>query len=208
MNINRKQLRLALTALALLLNQVSYANDLQQSDQKEAFMEQNIVTLKGSPVRISGSLPRLGIQAQDFVLIDKDLKKRSLKDYSGKRKLISIVPSLDTAVCSLSAKKFNQAIKENPQEGVVLNVSADLPFAQSRFCHAEEVDNIICLSTMGSKDFSEGYGILMLDGPLANLCARAIVVLDENDTVIYTELVPEITQEPNYDKALEHFFKK
>jgi thiol peroxidase len=166
------------------------------------------VTFKGSPVRISGSLPRLGIQAPDFVLIDKDLKKCSLKDYSGKRKLISIVPSLDTAVCSLSAKKFNQAIKANPQEGVVLNVSADLPFAQSRFCHAEQVDTIICLSMMGSKDFAEAYGILMLDGPLANLCARAIVVLDENDMVVYTELVPEITQEPNYDKALEHFLKK
>lgn len=166
------------------------------------------VTFKGSPVRISGSLPRLGIQAPDFVLIDKDLKKCSLKDYSGKRKLISIVPSLDTAVCSLSAKKFHQAIKANPQEGVVLNVSADLPFAQSRFCHAEQVDTIICLSMMGSKDFAEAYGILMLDGPLANLCARAIVVLDENDMVVYTELVPEITQEPNYDKALEHFLKK
>jgi len=165
------------------------------------------VTFKGSPIHVSGSLPRLGIQAPDFVLTDKDLNKRSLKDYSGKRKLISIVPSLDTSVCSLSAKKFNRSIKENPEAGIVLNISADLPFAQSRFCHAEEVDTIICLSTMGSKDFAEAYGILMLDGPLANLCARAIVVLDENDTVIYTELVPEITKEPNYDKALEHFFK-
>lgn len=166
------------------------------------------VTFKGSPVHISGSLPRLGIQAPDFVLIDKDLKKRSLKDYSGKRKLISIVPSLDTSVCSLSAKKFNQEIKKNPQAGIVLNVSADLPFAQSRFCHAEKVDNIICLSVMVSKDFAHSYGILMLDGPLANLCARAIVVLDEEDKVIYTELVPEITQEPNYDKALKFFLKK
>lgn len=165
------------------------------------------VTFKGSPIHISGSLPRLGIQAPDFVLTDKDLNKRSLKDYSGKRKLISIVPSLDTSVCSLSAKKFNRSIKENPEAGIVLNISADLPFAQSRFCHAEEVNTIICLSTMGSKDFAEAYGILMLDGPLANLCARAIVVLDENNTIIYTELVPEITEEPNYDKALEHFFK-
>lgn len=171
-------------------------------------MEQNTVTLKGSPIHISGSLPRLGIQAPDFVLTDKDLKKRSLKDYSGKRKLISIVPSLDTPVCSLSAKKFNQSIKENPEAGIVLNISADLPFAQSRFCHAEEVDTIACLSMMGSKDFAEAYGILMLDGPLANLCARAIVVLDENNTVIYTELVPEIAQEPNYAEALKHFLKK
>jgi len=166
------------------------------------------VTFKGSPIRISGSLPRLGIQAPDFVLIDKDLKQRSLKDYSGKRKLISIVPSLDTAVCSLSAKKFNQAIKANSESGIILNISADLPFAQSRFCHTEEVNNIICLSMMGSKDFAQSYGILILDGPLANLCARAIVILDENNTVIYTELVPEITQEPNYDKALDLFLKK
>jgi len=165
------------------------------------------VTFKGSPIHISGSLPRLGIQAPDFVLTDKDLNKRSLKDYSGKRKLISIVPSLDTPVCSLSAKKFNRSIKENSEAGIDLNISADLPFAQSRFCHAEEVNTIICLSTMGSKDFAEAYGILMLDGPFANLCARAVVVLDENNTIIYTELVPEITEEPNYDKALEHFFK-
>ncbi|MDR2539504.1 MAG: thiol peroxidase [Chlamydiales bacterium] len=166
------------------------------------------ITFKGSPVHISGSLPRLGIQAPDFVLIDKDLKKRSLKDYSGKRKLMSIVPSLDTAVCSLSAKKFNQDIKANPKAGVVLNISADLPFAQSRFCHAEKVDTIVCLSMMGSKDFAQSYGVLILDGPLANLCARAIVVLDENDMVIYTELVPEITQEPNYEEALKYFIKK
>lgn len=166
------------------------------------------VTFKGSPIHISGSLPRLGIQSPDFVLIDKDLKKCSLKDYPGKRKLISIVPSLDTAVCSLSAKKFNQEIKKHPEAGIVLNVSADLPFAQSRFCHAEEIDHVICLSLMGSKDFAHSYGILMLDGPLANLCARAIVVLDEDDKVIYTELVPEITQEPNYEEALKHFLKK
>lgn len=171
-------------------------------------MKQNTVTLKGSPIHISGSLPRLGIQAPDFVLTDKDLNKRSLKDYPGKRKLISIVPSLDTPVCSLSAKKFNEEIKKHPQAGIVLNISADLPFAQSRFCHAEEVDTIICLSTMGSKDFAEAYGILILDGPLANLCARAIVVLDENNTVIYTELVPEMTKEPNYTEALKHFFKE
>lgn len=166
------------------------------------------VTFKGSPVHISGSLPKLGMQAPDFTLIDKDLKKRSLKDYSGKRKLISILPSLDTKVCSLSAKKFNQAIKEHFQEGIVLNVSADLPFAQSRFCHAESIDNVICLSMMNSKDFAQSYGILMLDGPLAGLCARAVLVLDENDTVIYTELVSEITQEPNYEKALQHFSKQ
>lgn len=99
-------------------------------------------------------------------------------------------------------------MKTNPEAGIVLNISADLPFAQNRFCRAEEINAIVCLSMMGSKDFAEAYGILMLDGPLANLCARAIVVLDENDMVIYTELVPEITQEPNYEQALKHFLKK
>lgn len=168
-------------------------------------MEQTIqITFKGSPIHINGSLPRLGMQAPDFTLIDTNLNKRSLKDYLGKCKLISAVPSLDTQVCSLSAKKFNQAIKERPQEGIVLNVSADLPFAQNR----EGVDNIICLSMMNSKDFAQSYGILMLDGPIAGLCARAVIVLDENDTVIYTELVPEITQEPNYEKALQCFLKQ
>lgn len=171
-------------------------------------MKQNIITLKGLPIHVSGLLPQLGIQAPDFSLKDKSLKECSLKDYSGKRKLISIVPSLDTPVCSLSAKKFNQFIKTNPSAGIILNISADLPFAQSRFCHIEEVDAIIYLSTMGSKDFAQSYGVLMLDGPLANLCARAIIVLDENDIVIYTELVPEITQEPNYAEAFKHFFKE
>lgn len=160
------------------------------------------VTLKGNPIRISGNLPAIGTKVPDFQLVDKDLQDRSLKDYKGKQKLISIVPSLDTQVCSLSAKKFNERIQNHP-EIAVLVVSADLPFAQGRFCSAEKISNLSTLSMMRSKEFAKAYGILIETGPLAGICARAVVVTDENDIVIYRELVPEITQEPNYDQALK-----
>lgn len=164
------------------------------------------VTLKGKPVQIHGNLPSQGTKAPDFQLAGSDLHDRSLKDYQGKRKMIYIVPSLDTATCSLSTKKFNEQIASHP-EVTVLVVSADLPFAQKRMCSAEKVQNIIPLSMMRSKDFAKAYGVLIEDGPLAGICTRAVVVLDENDQVVYTELVPEISQEPNYDKALEALFK-
>lgn len=165
------------------------------------------ITLKGNPIHTSGHLPAIGKAAPDFQLVDGDLNNRSLKDYKGKRKIISIVPSLDTAVCSLSTKKFNEKIKGHP-EVVVLVVSADLPFAQKRMCSAENVINVIPLSMMRNKEFAKAYGVLIEDGPLAGICARAIVVLDENDHVVYTEQVPEIAQEPSYEKALEALFKK
>ncbi len=164
------------------------------------------VTLKGKPVQVSGNLPSQGAKAPDFQLADGDLRDRSLKDYTGKRKMIYIVPSLDTPTCSLSTKKFNEQIKSHP-EVTVLVVSADLPFAQKRMCSAENVQNIIPLSMMRSKDFAKAYGVLIEDGPLAGICARAVVVLDDNDQVVYTELVSEITQEPNYDKALQALLK-
>ena len=164
------------------------------------------ITLKGNPIHTNGNLPSVGAKAPDFLLVDADLKDRSLKDYGSKRKLISIVPSLDTAVCSLSTKKFNEQIKSHP--GVIaLVVSADSPFAQKRVCSAENALNIISLSMMRSKDFARDYGVLIESGPLAGFCARAVVVLDENDKVVYTELVPEIAQEPDYDKALAALFK-
>jgi thioredoxin-dependent peroxiredoxin len=164
------------------------------------------ITLKGKPTRTNGKLPALGAKAPDFELAGGDLSNCSLKDYQGKRKLISIVPSLDTPVCSLSTKKFNEEIKTHP-EVVALVVSADLPFAQKRACAAENVANVVPLSMMRSKQFAESYGVLIQDGPLAGICARAVVVLDENNTVLYTELVPEISQEPNYAKALEALLK-
>ena len=165
------------------------------------------VTLKGNPIETSGELPNLQSKAPEFTLVDKDLKDRHLSDFKGKRKLLSIVPSLDTPTCSLSAKKFNDAAKQHP-EVVILVISADSPFAQKRFCGAEGVNNIITLSMMRSKDFAKDYGILIITGPLAGICARAVLVLDENDKVLYTELVPEIAQEPNYEKALAILFGK
>lgn len=164
------------------------------------------VTLKGNPIRTSGELPAVGSSAPDFVLVDSGLADRSLKDYKGKRKLISIVPSLDTATCSLSTKKFNEKIQAHP-EVTVLVVSADLPFAQKRMCAAENVANVIPLSMMRTKDFAKTYGVLIENGPLAGICSRAVVVLDENDKVVYTELVAEITTEPDYDKALAALLK-
>src|SRR5271170_4367432 len=160
------------------------------------------ITLKGNPIHTSGNLPSVGSKAPDFQLVDGELNDRSLKDYKGRRKLISIVPSLDTSTCSISTKKFNEKIKSHP-EVTVLVVSADLPFAQKRMCSAENVDNLTPLSMMRSKDFAKSYGVLIENGPLAGICARAVIVLDENDQVVYLQLVPEITQEPDYDKALE-----
>jgi thiol peroxidase len=125
-----------------------------------------------------------------------------LGDFKGKKKIICFVPSLDTAVCSMSAQKFSKAVKERP-EVVVIYMSADTPFALKRVCVAENgIVNIIPLSLVRSKKSAEEYGVLLQDGPLAGICARAVVVLDENDHVIYTELVDEITHEPDYDKAL------
>lgn len=165
------------------------------------------VTLKGNPVRISGALPKVGSQAPDFKVVGGDLKDRTLSEFKGKRVLISIVPSLDTPTCSLSTKKFNDAAKKHP-EVVILTISCDLPFAQKRFCSQENISNVITLSLMRSKDFAKSYGVLIEEGPLAGLCTRAALVLDEKGKVLYTELVPEITEEPNYDKALDILLKK
>jgi thioredoxin-dependent peroxiredoxin len=165
------------------------------------------ITLKGNPIHTNGQLPSVGTRVSDFQLVDADLNNRSLKDFKGKRKMIYTVPSLDTSVCSTSTKKFSEQIKPHP-EVTVLVVSADLPFAQKRFCSLENVANIVPLSMMRSKEFAKTYGILIEDGPLAGICARAVIIVDENDNVIYTELVPEIAQEPNYDRALQVLLKK
>ena len=159
------------------------------------------VTLKGNPVSTSGELPKVGSKAPEFQLTDTDLGDVTLAAFKGKKKLLNIVPSLDTPVCATSTKKFNdQAGKLN--NTVILIVSSDLPFAQKRFCSAENTNSVKTLSMMRSRNFAKDYGVLIQDGPLKGITARAIVVLDENDNVKYTELVPEITQEPNYEKAL------
>ena len=160
------------------------------------------VTLKGKPVRTNGNLPALHIKAPDFKLVDKDLNDRTLHEFQGKRKLISTVPSLDTGVCSLMTKHFNEFAKKH-QNLMILTISADLPFAQKRFCEEEHVHNVLTLSMMRNKDFGKAYGILIEDGPLAGILARSVIVLDEKDHVLYIELVSEISNEPNYHKALE-----
>jgi thiol peroxidase len=160
------------------------------------------ITLHDNEIHTSGDLPRVGSKAPDFTLTNGDLNDVSLGDWVGKKKLLSIFPSVDTPVCALSTKKFNDYAREHP-DTVMLMISADLPFAQKRFCGVDDLENVIPLSTMRSPEFDTNYGVLIEDGPLAGLCARAVLVLDENDTVVHAELVPEIGSEPNYDAALK-----
>jgi thioredoxin-dependent peroxiredoxin len=159
------------------------------------------VTLKGNPIETSGKLPEVGSKAPDFKLVAEDLQDVSLASFAGMRKILNIVPSLDTSVCATSARKFNERAKEIANCAVVM-VSADLPFASERFRSNEGLKDIVTLSMMRSKDFGRDYGVLMTSGPLAGLCARAVVVLDENDKVLHAELVSEIAREPNYEKVL------
>ena len=159
------------------------------------------ITLKGNEIHTNGELPAIGSQAADFKLVDAELGDRSLADYAGQKKLLNIVPSLDTPVCATSTRKFNEAAA-GQNNVVMLVISADLPFAMGRFCSAEGIDKVVPLSMMRSRNFAKDYGVLIEDGPLAGITARAIVILDESDKVVYTELVPEIGQEPDYDKAL------
>ncbi len=160
------------------------------------------ITLRGNPIHTSGELPKTGSQAPDFKLTTKDLKDVSLADYKGKKKLLNIVPSLDTPVCALSTKKFNDHAKTH-KDTVMLIVSADLPFAMGRFCGLEHLDNVVPLSLMRDKKFAQDYGVLIQDGPMAGITARAVVVLDANDKVMYTEMVQEIANEPDYQAALK-----
>ena len=159
------------------------------------------ITLKGNPIQTSGSLPAVGAKAPDFSLTGKDLGDVTLATYAGKRKLLSIVPSLDTGVCAASARRFNLEAAALPGT-VILTISCDLPFAQGRFCEAEGIANVVTLSELRSRDFGRDYGIRITTGPLAGLLGRAIVVLDAENRVVYTEQVPEIVQEPDYEKAL------
>ncbi|AUB83360.1 thiol peroxidase [Candidatus Thiodictyon syntrophicum] len=157
--------------------------------------------LQGNPVSLSGDLPAVGSPAPAFTLVAKDLSDKSLADFAGKKKLLNIVPSLDTGVCAASTKRFNEAMA-GKADAVALIVSADLPFAMDRFCSAEGLTNVVSLSMMRSRNFAKDYGVLITDGPLAGITARAVIVLDAHDRVVYTQLVPEITQEPDYDAAL------
>jgi thiol peroxidase len=160
------------------------------------------ITLKGNACNTTGELPTVGAGAPDFKLVTTDLQDVSLADYAGKKKLLNIVPSLDTDVCATSTRKFNESFAGR-NDAVALVVSADLPFASGRFCSTEGLSNVAALSMMRSRNFAKDYGVLIEDGPLAGLCARAVVVLDEDNKVVYTQLVPEIVQEPDYDAALK-----
>lgn len=159
------------------------------------------VTLGGNPVEVSGNFPDKGEQARPFSLVGKNLADVSLASLAGQRKILNIFPSIDTPTCAMSVRQFNQ--KANGLANtVVLCISADLPFAQSRFCGAEGLDKVITLSTMRGSEFLEDYGVALKSGPLKGVAARAVVVLDEQDRVVHSELVSEIKTEPDYAAAL------
>lgn len=156
------------------------------------------VKFKGTDVHTNGSLPEVGTQAPDFKLIGSGLQEIHLSDYKGKRVLLNIFPSLDTGTCATSVRKFNKWVSEK-ENVVVLCVSKDLPFAQSRFCGAEGLENVVTASDFRFHSFATDYGVLLIDGPLQGLMARSVVAIDETGKVLYTELVSETVNEPSYD---------
>jgi len=160
------------------------------------------ITMRGNPVHTSGELPRVGGEVQGFRLVDTSLKDVTLHDYVGKRKILNIFPSIDTPTCATSVRKFNEKAAAL-SNAVVLCISADLPFAQKRFCGAEGIANVATLSLMRDHGFARDYGVLIEDGPFAGLTARAVVVLDADNKVLHSELVGEIANEPDYDAALK-----
>ncbi|TNF48714.1 thiol peroxidase [bacterium] len=163
-----------------------------------------VIKLKGSPINTVGELPKVGTKAPDFILTKKDLSDTRLLEFKGKKVVLNIFVSLDTDVCAQSVRRFNEAAAQL-ENTVVLCISKDLPFAQARFCGAEGLDDVMTLSAFRYRSFGNSYGVRITDGPLSGLLSRAIVVLDETGKVIYTEQVPEITQEPDYDAALASF---
>jgi thiol peroxidase len=159
------------------------------------------ITLKGSPIETMGDLPQVGETAPGFTLTKRDLSETTLSEFAGKRIVLNIFPSLDTAVCATSVRRFNVEASKL-ENSVVICVSADLPFAHERFCVAEGIDDVISVSSFRSEAFGKDYGVKITSGPLTGLLSRAIVIVDESGKVIYTEQVPEIAQEPNYEAAL------
>jgi thioredoxin-dependent peroxiredoxin len=160
------------------------------------------ITFKGNPVNTSGDLPKKGTKAPNFKLIRKDLTNASLNDYTGSRVVLNIFPSLDTGVCAASVRRFNKEAA-GLSNTKVLCISRDLPFAQSRFCGAEGIENVETLSDFATGRFGKDYGLEMAEGPLAHLHSRVVIILDEKGVVTYSEQVPEIAQEPDYEKALK-----
>lgn len=158
------------------------------------------ITLHGNPVHTIGNLPQVGSTVKDFKLINVDLKEQTNQDFSGKKTIFNIFPSIDTGVCQAAARKFNEKAADLDNT-VVINVSKDLPFALNRFCAAEGLDNVVSLSDFRGT-FGDDYGVKITDSPMAGLLSRAVVVTDENGKVLYTEQVSEIAEEPNYEAAL------
>ncbi len=159
------------------------------------------ITLEGNPFHTNGDLPSTGTEAPDFILVDGDLNDKRLSDFADKKIILNIVPSLDTPVCALSTKEFNKHAARL-KDVMVLVISADLPFAQARFCSSEDLVDVVALSMMRSRRFAKDYGVLIEDGPLAGITGRAVVVIDTNGQVIHSQLVKEIAHEPDYDAAL------
>lgn len=160
------------------------------------------ITFKGTPVHTFGDLPAVGTKAPDFLLVKSDLGNMTLSDLRGKKVILNIFPSLDTSVCANTVRRFNQ-VAAGVKNVTVLGISKDLPFAHGRFCSTEGITNVLTLSGFRDKEFGRIYGIDYIDGPMLGLYARGIVVIDETGTVIYNQLVPEHTQEPDYDAALK-----
>jgi thiol peroxidase len=160
------------------------------------------ITFKSNPVETVGTLPAVDSKAPDFSLTKTDLSDVSMKDFSGKRLVLNIFPSIDTPVCAASTRRFNEEAGKMDNT-VVLCISADLPFAHNRFCEAEGLKDVVPLSVFRSAAFGKDYGVTIIDGPLAGLLSRAVIIIDSNGNVMYTEQVPEIAQEPDYDKALD-----
>lgn len=161
------------------------------------------VSFKGNTVHIKGDFPQIGEQAKDFTLVKSDLSELTLSSLQGKKVILNIFPSLDTAVCATSVRKFNE-LAAKMDHTVVLAISKDLPFAHGRFCTTEGIQNVTGLSAFRESSFGDDYGVNITDGPLAGLFARAVVIIDEKGKIKYTELVPEISQEPDYEKALKN----
>jgi len=159
------------------------------------------ITLKGNPIKTVGDLPAVGSKIPDFTLVKSDLSRVSLSDFSGSKLVLNVFPSLDTGVCAASVRRFNQEAGDL-ENTKVLCISRDLPFAQARFCGAEGIENVVTLSDYETGAFGKDYNLTIADGPLANLHSRAVIIVDENGTVLYNEQVPEITTEPNYETAL------
>lgn len=160
------------------------------------------ITLKGNPVSTVGELPAAGTAAPSFTLVKSDLSETNLADFTGKRVVLNIFPSLDTPVCAASVRRFNLEATSLP-DTAVLCISADLPFAHKRFCEIEGIENVVPLSVFRSPEFGLSYGLTMADGPLKGILSRAVVIVDGDGKIIYAEQVPEITQEPDYEAALQ-----